>query len=342
MIFLKKHLLISLKGLLLGFVSLAIPGLSASTIAILVGIYFTLINSISNIFKEFKKSIKFLSFLLLGFCTGSILAALTVDLIYTTFPLVIILAALGFIIGGIPNMVKKIKSGFKKPSCWIIFIIITFILSFYSYFITDGQVVTFDNMGLADYITLFIIGVITASTLVIPGVDFAVLLLALGYYHSIVGIVANLFAGNILNNFIVLGVFFGGYLIGCLLFSKLIKFLSKKYSIQMQFANFAFVIASIPIIIKKCMIDNPNYQYSTGQLIFGIVVAIIGLIIMIVIPQNDELENKLVEEIDEKVTINVVNIDTAKVDEEEKTVFQNNDEDEDVVYEKEKTDIRNI
>lgn len=342
MIFLKKHLLISLKGLLLGFVSLAIPGLSASTIAILVGIYFTLINSISNIFKEFKKSITFLSFLLLGFCTGSILAALTVDLIYTTFPLVIILAALGFIIGGIPNMVKKIKSGFKKLSCWIIFIIIAFILSFYSYFVTDGQVVTFDNMGLVDYITLFIIGVITASTLVIPGVDFAVLLLSLGYYHSLVGIIANLFAGNIVNNFIVLGIFFGGYLSGCLLFAKIIKFLSKKYSIQMQFANFAFVIASIPIIIKKCMIDNPNYQYSTGQLIFGIVVAIIGLIIMIVIPQNDELENKIAEEIDEKVTINVVKIDTAKADEEEKTVFQNIDKDEEVVYEKEKTDIRNI
>ena len=63
---------------------------------------------------------------------------------------------------------------------------------------------------------------------------------------------------------------------------------------------------------------------------------------MIVIPQNDELENKIAEEIDEKVTINIVNIDTAKVDEEEKTVFQNNDEDEEVVYEKEKTDIRNI
>lgn len=90
------------------------------------------------------------------------------------------------------------------------------------------------------------------------------------------------------------------------------------------------------------MIDNPNYQYSTGQLIFGIVVAIIGLIIMIVIPQNDELENKIADEIDEKVTINVVKIDTAKADEEEKTVFQNIDKDEEVVYEKEKTDIRNI
>ncbi len=330
--------MISLKGLLLGFVSVAIPGLSASTIAILVGIYFTLINSISNIFKDFKKSITFLSFLLLGFCTGSIIAALTVDLIYTTFPLVIILAALGFIVGGIPGMIKKIASGFKNPCCWIIFIVITFVLSFYSYFVTDGQVVAFDNMGIADYIALFVVGVVTASTLVIPGVDFAVLLLSLGYYHSLIGIIANLFAGNILNNFIVLGIFFGGYLIGCLLFAKLIKYLSKKYSIQMQFANFAFVIASIPIIIKKCMIDNPNFHFSVGQLIFGIVIAIVGLIIMIVIPQANELENKLAEDIDDKVTINVVNLDSNKKLKDKENPDNNDEVDGEIIYEKEKTD----
>ena len=57
-----KHLIVYIKGILLGFVSLAIPGLSASTVALIVNIYYDMINSISDIFKAPKKSIKFLIF----------------------------------------------------------------------------------------------------------------------------------------------------------------------------------------------------------------------------------------------------------------------------------------
>ena len=50
-----KKLIIYLEGILLGFVSLAIPGLSASTIALEIDIYYDMIDAISNIFKKFKR-----------------------------------------------------------------------------------------------------------------------------------------------------------------------------------------------------------------------------------------------------------------------------------------------
>lgn len=51
-----KRFITFCKGLILGFVGLAVPGLSASTIALEINVYYDLIDSISNIFKKFKKA----------------------------------------------------------------------------------------------------------------------------------------------------------------------------------------------------------------------------------------------------------------------------------------------
>ena len=56
-----------LKGILIGFCSLAVPGLSASTIAIVLVVYYDMIYAISHILKKPKQSIGFLLVLLGGF-----------------------------------------------------------------------------------------------------------------------------------------------------------------------------------------------------------------------------------------------------------------------------------
>ena len=61
-----KKIIVYIKGIILGFVGLAVPGLSAATVALEVGIYQPMIEAISNIFKKFKSSIIFLIFELLN------------------------------------------------------------------------------------------------------------------------------------------------------------------------------------------------------------------------------------------------------------------------------------
>ena len=56
----RKSLSIFLRGILIGFTSTAIPGISSATIAVLLGIYQLMINSISDVFTNFKKSFKIL------------------------------------------------------------------------------------------------------------------------------------------------------------------------------------------------------------------------------------------------------------------------------------------
>ena len=120
----KRAIGIFLKGILIGFISIAIPGLSASTIAIALGLYFLLIDSISSIFSNFKKSIAFLIPIMLGFGVGSILGATLVSKLYDKYPLPVTALIIGFVIGSIPEMFREIRETKAKKRNFIITLIV--------------------------------------------------------------------------------------------------------------------------------------------------------------------------------------------------------------------------
>ena len=78
----KNKLSLVLKGILIGFASLGVPGLSASTIAIVLFVYYDMIYAISHIFSQPKKSITFLLFLLTGYGIGCLGGAWAVNTLY--------------------------------------------------------------------------------------------------------------------------------------------------------------------------------------------------------------------------------------------------------------------
>lgn len=274
-----KSIHIFLKGILIGFVSVAIPGLSASTIAIILGIYYLMIQSISELFKNFKKSISFLLILIAGYAGGAFIGANLVSVLYDYFPLVMVFVTLGFIIGSFPKMILEIKPYLNKLSNWLVVFIIWLALLLFSFLVIQKEevVLTFD-MPIRDYIWLAGIGIVTAGTLVIPGMDFAVVLLSFGYYHAIMGLM-NVFSGDILSNLFILGVYLIGYGIGAFLLSKLIQQLAKKYESKMKFANFAFVAISPFLVVKQGILNNSyfNQHHIISDQTFGIAI-ILGII----------------------------------------------------------------
>ena len=62
-----KYLLVFLQGVLLGMVSIGIPGFSASTIAIIIGVYVIMVDSIAGFFSNFRKSFLYLFFIYFGY-----------------------------------------------------------------------------------------------------------------------------------------------------------------------------------------------------------------------------------------------------------------------------------
>ena len=182
-----KKITILFRGILIGFASIAIPGLSASTVAIILCLYYQMIDAISSIFKNFKQSFTFLFFLILGYIIGDIIGANIISFIYEKYPLAIILMILGFVIGSLPKMVKDLLPYFKKASNWLLILLVSIGILSFTFLVTKGEEVELSvNMPLSDYIMLMIVGLITAGTLVIPGMDFAIVLLALGYYNAFI------------------------------------------------------------------------------------------------------------------------------------------------------------
>lgn len=289
-----NYLKIILKGILLGVVSIAIPGLSASTVAIMIGVYSLMIDSISGILKNFKKNFPFLISLILGFFIGALVGAVIIKVVYELFPLIVVLLIVGCILGSIPKEFKKLIPGFKKPSNIITLLITIALLFSYSLFLKEGIAIDFANMLLGDYIHLFFVGIFTSITLVIPGVDFAVVFLALGYYSSFINVAFELIIFNhFAYNLSIFGVYLLGYGIGAFLFSNIIKYLMHKFQSQTIFASFAFILTAPIIVLKTCIIDNPSFVFVPLELAIGIIVMIVCFILIFLItfkPKNNKTE----------------------------------------------------
>lgn len=278
----KKTISIFLKGIIIGFISVAIPGLSASTIAIVFGIYYLLIDSISSIFSNFKKSITFLITILLGYGVGAIVGATLVSNLYRLYPLTLILLILGFVIGSIPEMLNDIRHTKASKLNYLITIIIVALVVLFSIFAFEGKPVDFVDMELYEYFILAIVGLVTSTTLVIPGVDFAMILLSFGYYYAILGAITDIVSlTNVIHNITVLGIYLICYGIGAFFVSKFIKKVIGKYEKQFKFANLGFIIAAPIVVILKSIVSNDEFYYSSNQLIVGMSLFIVAFILML-------------------------------------------------------------
>jgi len=128
----------------------------------------------------------------------------------------------------------------------------------YAMVITGGDSVSFETISFpADHIKILIVGIVTSTTLVIPGVDFAVTLMALGYYYAFIDLVGNFAALN-LSPIILLAAYLIGYGIGSFALSKGLRYLIKRFPRQLHCVNLAMVAVAPIIVVKKCLIDNPN------------------------------------------------------------------------------------
>lgn len=280
---LKKGLLTVLKGTVIGFVSLAIPGLSAGTFAIILGTYYLMIESLSGIFKHFFKSLRFLFFLMLGFGLGALIGAFSMNALYETYPLLVVFAVFGSIIGSAIPQMKKLSPYTKNPVNWIIFAAVIAVVFFNMLIYIKGENITLDpDMTVGDYIKLGLVGLVTSMTTIMPGLDFAVVCISLGYYYSLLGALTDLVTfTNFFHNLIVLLVYLAGNVTGMILFSKAVKKLVVKRPVQVEFATAGFVVSAPFVVFRDCIIDNDRFVFSPYQLVGGIFLGLFCFVLVL-------------------------------------------------------------
>lgn len=176
-----------LKGILCG-IGGVIPGLSGSVLLVIFGLYEKTIAAIGTLFKDFKRNILFLIPLLLGFATGIVAFSKVIDLALENFEVVTRFIFFGLILGTLPTFLKEVKKyGFKKR--YYINTLIAILVGIFLFYVNADL---FPKIARPDLISSFMIGCIVALASIVPGLDSASTLSALGLYEAYVKALASL------------------------------------------------------------------------------------------------------------------------------------------------------
>src|SRR5690554_6264853 len=234
-----QYLLITAKGLAMGAADV-VPGVSGGTIAFISGIYEELITTIHNldlgffkIWKKegFSKAWKHynLSFLL-GLFSGVLISILSLAKLITWLLAFYPIAVWSFFFG---LVIASILYVGKQISKWRLVVVLALIIAtVLSYLVTIAE-----PIGSPDSIWfLFLAGFIAIIAMILPGISGAFILLLMGAYTTVIGIITQLTEGistldtNLILNSLGKILIFGlGAIVGLKLFSKVLNWLFKHH-----------------------------------------------------------------------------------------------------------------
>ena len=269
----KENIMLILKGVALGIANV-IPGVSGGTIAVILGIYEKLIDILSNLKTKLKENFKYLLFLAIGLILAIGLFSNAVTFCLKNYPFATILFFIGFIIGGMPPLLNKVKSkiDIKSVICFIIAFTVVMLMAFIT---PDTMNKSLDIINIKTLIILFLIGVLGAASMVLPGISGSFVLMLIGYYEPIMNSISEFTKlNNLTHNILILAMFGLGVLFGIIFMAKLIKILLEKYEIPMYMGIIGFVIASAISILVSVI----GSSYGVLQIIIGVILMFVGII----------------------------------------------------------------
>lgn len=256
-------------GMILG-VSNIIPGVSAGTMAVVIGIYGKLIDSISGIFKNFKNNFRFLFFIGIGVLGGVIFFSNIIKKLLDRYPSQMNYLFMGLIIGGVGVLFREIKIYKSKKSDYVYFLITFLILVVMKFlYVNDGANII-SEINFKNLVYLFLSGFIAAGAMVIPGVSGSFILILFGMYNSIISALSNF-------NIIILFPFGVGVLVGIIVMIKVIEFFIKKFKVRTYMAIIGLVIGSVFSIF-------PGFEFSIIGISY-IAMFLFGFLISFYIPK---------------------------------------------------------
>ena len=280
-----KNILLVIKGFIMGIANI-IPGVSGGTLALTLGIYEDFIGAISHFFRNIKKHVNFLLPIFVGILLSVITMSNVISTCFDQYPIPTTLFFMGLVIGGIPMLLKRVKNTKEKKqvSSYVIALItfsIVMIMAFSEQIFGSGLGnVSFSNMAVFDYVILFFVGLIAAATMVIPGVSGSLVLMLLGYYLPIIGVLKELTKfENLGPNLLVAFVFGVGVLVGIVAISKVIEYLLEKFEAKTFFGVIGFILASIIAIPVSVYHEVGTIVFSVSQGILGVLFLAIGIIV---------------------------------------------------------------
>lgn len=294
-----------IKGIFVG-VANVIPGVSGGTMAVSFGIYDKLLAAISNLFKEFKKSIKTLFPIVIGMVIGVVGFTFIIPWLLANQPFITSIAFTGLILGGLPMIIKSLRDGWQKdtkksiPVNVILFILLAALAIGMLFMNGDSESGVLLVANAPTMIKIFFMGIIAAATMVIPGVSGSLVLMILGYYFGVITAVKDFITAlkdfdiaAMINRALILAPFAIGCIIGIFFISKLIEWLFMHYASATFSGILGLIIASPFSIFYKVQQEYDMSGTGIAQIIIGIIVFAVCIALTLFLGTLDtETENE--------------------------------------------------
>lgn len=269
-----------LKGAVIGVANI-IPGVSGGTMAVSMGIYDKLIHCVTHIFKEFKKSIKFLIPIGIGMVLALVGLSFVIEAAFAHFPAQTNLLFIGLIVGGLPAIAKKVKGNTIRIQ-HIIAAVLFFALVVGMAALGEGDGSSADlSFGVLNVIKLFGVGVIASATMVIPGVSGSMVLMLIGYYQPVIETISTFIRALVAFDvplllqccgvLIPMGI---GILVGIVVIAKLIEIVFEKWPLMAYWAIIGLIVASPFAIVMMSEFG----KIGIVTVITGVITFVLGFI----------------------------------------------------------------
>lgn len=193
-----QYLIISLKGMAMGAADI-VPGVSGGTIALIAGFYEELIETIDGLdlelFKKWRKNgfistwkeynLSFLLALGLGVVISILLLANLIETLLETHPILVWSFFFGLVLASIIFIIKQLEK-------WNMAVVLSIILASAIAF----SISTLNPLAEINSVWfLFVAGFIAIIAMILPGISGAFILLLLGAYQPVIGLVNQLNEG---------------------------------------------------------------------------------------------------------------------------------------------------
>lgn len=292
----RDYIIIGLKGMGMGAADV-VPGVSGGTIAFISGIYEELLTSISNVNFGLLKTLKkegfkvawkqlngaFLASLFLGIFISIVSLAKTIKYLLENEPILLWSFFFGLVVASIIFIGKQVENWNYK------FLFLAMFGVAFGYIITIASSTTLTEIN---YLFLVFAGAIASCAMILPGISGSYILLLMGVYPVVMTAITH-------RDFTIISAIGIGVILGLLLFSRLLKWLFKKYKNQMLVVLTGLMLGSLNKVWPwkttistylnshgetKPLLEQSISPFSFNgdpQLIMSIVLAIIGFLLII-------------------------------------------------------------
>ncbi|MER2064060.1 MAG: DUF368 domain-containing protein [Alkalibacterium sp.] len=304
-----QYLWLVIKGLFIG-ISNIIPGVSGGTMAVSFGIYDDVIHAFTHVRKEFKLSMRVLVPLVIGALIGVAGFSMIIEWLLAEHTLYTAFAFVGLILGGLPILSQSFKESLYEtkrkatPVHLILFAVFFLIVAWMGVADVAGGGPETISLGFGPLVALFLVGLVSAAAMVIPGISGSLLMLIMGYYYAVVytinGFTSNLAAFNIeeLIPFTVLLILYAlGMVVGIILISKVIDYFFNTYPSFTYASILGLVMASpVAVIANTEALNDLTTGNAFVKLLIALIIALACFALTFVIGRTEDATEELSEE----------------------------------------------